>query len=362
MKCIHCGKEISDSAVYCPLCGQKNDRRPNFCLHCGAKVESDMKFCVECGKPIEEMKPEQEAEQSGEIVALPDMDTGKDMIDLVEDVTDHVFEVTKEKETETVQASQSTVPTRPAVRSDAPSVRHKANTQKIKETAKKVAVTTVKEAAAVVTEEIINEGKEVVKETGKTAKKVAIWAAVLTFVLGAAAACLNFFVSPPEKTAEKFITSIEEMDADALVGCLDKSLEKKIHSVLSLSGGIFGLDFNDLLTLFPVIAPEGSSPEIPDIQSIETVLYADCSKDKLMQYCTDANGGEEIPTGYLSDNSIINFLNEYDISIAGLENLIAEAAIVKITAEDTVLYLPLINEGFGDWRIYLSNVVSDALK
>jgi len=117
----------------------------------------------------------------------------------------------------------------------------------------------------------------------------------------------------------------------------------------SLTG--ISIDLEDLMALAPSMAPYLDIPDL-GIVSAETVLYADCSKAKIMQYCETANSGGSIPTGYLSDNAIINFLQEYNITLPGLENLIAEAAIVKITlTTGEVGYLPLINEGWGDWRI-----------
>lgn len=202
-----------------------------------------------------------------------------------------------------------------------------------------------------------------VKKAGSTAKTVAICAAVVVFIIGAVAACLNFFVPAPEDTVDKLIESVEELKYDDMLSCFDSTTEKQIRAVMGITGDLMGsltgisLDLEDLMALAPSLAPY---MEIPDlgITDAETVLYADCSKSKLMQYCETANSGGSIPTGYLSDNEIVSFLMEYNISLPGLENLIAEVAVVKITLKTgEVGYLPLINEGWGDWRIPMMDLM-----
>ena len=199
---------------------------------------------------------------------------------------------------------------------------------------------------------------------GKAAKTVAIWAAVVAFVIGAASACLNFFVPAPEDTVDKLIESVEELKYDDMLSCFDSTTEKQIRAVMGITGDLFGsltgisMDLEDLMAFAPSLAPY---MEIPDlgIASAETVLYADCSENKLMTYCETANAGGSIPTGYLSDNEIVSFLMEYNVSLPGLENLIAEVAVVKITLKTgEVGYLPLINEGWGDWRIPMMDLMN----
>ncbi len=202
-----------------------------------------------------------------------------------------------------------------------------------------------------------------VKKAGSTAKTIAIWAAVVAFVIGAATACLNFFVPAPEDTVDKLIESVEELKYDDMLSCFDSTTEKQIRAVMGITGDLMGsltgisMDLEDLMAIAPSLAPY---MEIPDlgIADAETVLYADCSKAKLLQYCETANSGGSIPTGYLSDNEIVSFLMEYNISLPGLENLIAEVAVVKITLKTgEVGYLPLINEGWGDWRIPMMDLM-----
>ncbi len=205
---------------------------------------------------------------------------------------------------------------------------------------------------------------EGVKKAGSTAKTVAIWAVVLAFLIGAISACLAFFVPAPEDTVDNLIASVEELDYDKLLGCFDSKTEKQIRAVLGITGDLMGsltgisLNWEDLMDMAPAMAPY---LEIPDlgIADAETVLYADCSEKKIMEYCITANNGGSIPSGYLSDNEIVNFLMEYNISLPGLENLIAKTAIVKIVLPNgEVGYLPLINEGWGDWRIPLMDLAA----
>ena len=155
------------------------------------------------------------------------------------------------------------------------------------------------------------------------------------------------------------------MDYEGVLGCIDSKTEKQIRAVMGVSGDLFGsltgisVDFEDLMTLMPSIAPDMETPDL-GVAEAETVLYADCSQAKLMEYCTTANNGGTIPEGYLSDNSIVSFLQEYNISIPGMENLIAECAVVELTlSSGEAYYLPLINEGTGDWRILVQELLKD---
>lgn len=218
-----------------------------------------------------------------------------------------------------------------------------------------------------IVDKVLDNTKELVKEGAKklsVGQTIAVWAAVVAFVIGAATACLNFFVSPPEDTVTNLVESVEELDYEKMLSCFDSKTEKQIRAVLGITGDLFGsltgisLDLEDLMDLAPNLAPYLEVPDL-GIESAETVLYADCSKNKIMEYCITANSGGSIPSGYLSDNSIVSFLMEYNISLPGLENLIAKAAIVKVTlANGEVGYFPLINEGWGDWRIPMMDMVS----
>ena len=101
------------------------------------------------------------------------------------------------------------------------------------------------------------------------------------------------------------------------------------------------------------MAPMLDTPDLGEYQ-VETVFYSDCSQQEMIKYCVAANLNGYVPEGYESDNAIIDFLGEYNLMLPGLENLIAKTALVKLTlATGEEMYLPLINEGWGDWRIPL---------
>ena len=219
-------------------------------------------------------------------------------------------------------------------------------------------------AGAGIGTKIIEETAKGASNAGKMAKTIAIWAAVVAFVIGAATACLNFFVPAPDDTINNLVEATEELDYDKLLGCFDSKTEKQIRAVMGITGDLFGsltgisLDLEDLMAMAPSLAPYLEVPDL-GIESAETILYADCSKSKILQYCQTANAGGSIPTGYLSDNEIVSFLMEYNISLPGLENLIAEVAVVKITLKTgEVGYLPLINEGWGNWRIPVMDMMN----
>lgn len=79
MFCLHCGKEISDQAAFCPFCGQKittgnaapkeeaipafdnelswnapadNAESKNFCRTCGKPIRENAAVCPFCGVPV----------------------------------------------------------------------------------------------------------------------------------------------------------------------------------------------------------------------------------------------------------------------------------------------------------------------
>ena len=56
-KCIQCGAELQPGAKFCTECGAKQVAKKRFCANCGAELTDGMKFCVECGTPAQEHLP-----------------------------------------------------------------------------------------------------------------------------------------------------------------------------------------------------------------------------------------------------------------------------------------------------------------
>ena len=322
MKCIHCSAEIPENANFCPVCGQNSSKQPNFCMNCGSKVEWNMQFCENCGKPIEKLTQEEEKPE------------------IADDVKEAIKKIAENAEE--VPAAQVPVQAQPIV----------------KPAANAVASATAQLGAEVVrtTGKVAVEG---VKKTVSTGKKIAIIAAVAVFIIGALTACLNFFVSSPEDTVENFFASVEELDYEKMLGCMDKTTESTIRAAMGLTGDLLGsftgisLDLEDIMALGPALAPSVDTPDLGEFQ-VETVFYSDCSQQKIIEYCIEANLNGYAPEGYDPDNAIMSFLSEYKLALPGLENLVAKTAIVKLTVDTgEAMYLPLINEGWGDWRIPL---------
>ena len=406
--CGHCGTKVG---IFCTACGEKLEMDTKFCPICGAKVEKPQEeekkttvlptvgeIALETTKKVmekvagdisdthlEEVRnaaPTQvDASVRTDTPASSTQGSGssggatqnmkREPVSIRETVQENApaeaVETPVEVEEIPVEVEDVSAQASPAQRKRSGSV-GTMQTEAPVETptaapapAKKSGASQIIKTGADIGGELINQGtKTAIKGAAgalSTAKKVAIAAAVVAFVIGAVAACLNFFVPAPDDTVDKLVSSVEELDYDKMLSCFDSKTEKQVRAVMNLTGNIVGsltgidMDLNDLLTLAPTLAPY---LEIPDlgIADAEVVLYADCSEKEIMQYCITANNGGSIPTGYLSDNEIVSFLMEYKITLPGLEKLIAKTAIVKITLENgEVGYLPLVNEGWGDWRI-----------
>lgn len=56
-KCINCGTDIEDAALFCPECGAKQISESVFCPNCGTQLPSGAAFCSECGAPINAETP-----------------------------------------------------------------------------------------------------------------------------------------------------------------------------------------------------------------------------------------------------------------------------------------------------------------
>ena len=390
MKCYKCGTLLSDESKFCPLCGAKNDGTPNFCTECGNAVAPDAQFCEACGAKVKKIQQEEEKTDLSTSMADIAIEVTEKVLENIEgdNHSTHFEEIQNAQRSQSESLTQSAAPGKPQTSTHGSSTTQAQPTQ-IKRSAvsaqqtsgapatRKVSVPVNQATAPVqipvsggnlgtkIGEKLIDTATDVVKEGAKklsVGKTIAIWAAVVTFLVGAATACLSFFVSPPEDTVTTLVESVEELNYEKMLGCFDKKSEKQIGAVVGLTGNLFGaltgIDMEYLLDLAPSLAPYLEVPEL-GISDAETILYADCSTAQIMEYCIAANNGESIPTGYLADNEIVSFLMEYKITLPGLENLIAKAAIVKVTlADGEVGYFPLINEGWGDWRIPIMDMVN----
>lgn len=63
MKCHNCGKEIADSARFCPFCGSEQHKE-RHCAHCGAILRQEANFCPHCGQPVSTNLPLQNNQPS----------------------------------------------------------------------------------------------------------------------------------------------------------------------------------------------------------------------------------------------------------------------------------------------------------
>ena len=387
MNCLNCGNPVAPGAKFCAICGTQQMQAPRFCMQCGAMMEANVQFCPNCGASIQQ--PAVNKIQSSTCApAAPNAEnaapsTAGETQVLTQDPTAPALENTAPVQPypqPVVQQPQVT-PTAPIAPAQPqfsgymqqPVYNQPPVTQPPVQPQMPVyappAHPVVQPVVQPVVPPVINPGvaagvataagaaaKGAVK-TVSTAKKLAIFAAVVAFLIGAITACLNFFVSAPEDTVNNLVESVSELDYEKMLGCMDSKTENMMRASLGIAGDLMGsitgigLDFEDLMAFAPAMAPFMETPDL-GIVDAETVLYADCSLQKLMEYCEAANSDGDLPDGYLSDNEIISFLMDYNIKLPGLENLIAKTAIVKITVEGgDVGYLPLVNEGWGDWRI-----------
>lgn len=54
MKCVQCGAELVDGALFCRVCGAKVENKApmKFCPNCGEELVSGASFCRKCGYDI----------------------------------------------------------------------------------------------------------------------------------------------------------------------------------------------------------------------------------------------------------------------------------------------------------------------
>lgn len=87
MKCIYCGAEIPDNAIFCPNCGG-NLSNVKHCPKCGEAVCDDERFCHNCGAellkpatlPKEEHDEEEHAEPKKSELPTPEIQTDNDTV------------------------------------------------------------------------------------------------------------------------------------------------------------------------------------------------------------------------------------------------------------------------------------------
>lgn len=370
MTCTKCGNELPKEAKFCSLCGTpalEEMKTPRFCMYCGKSVDADTQFCEHCGQKIAPAETTPEAESES-----PDLN------ELISSLS--------QEDTPAVTQNAAPVSSPTAAPAAAPAAAAPVSSSITAPAAAPVAATPVSSsitapatapvaaapvASAVGAEVVRAAGKAATKSVssaGKIAKTIAIWTAVVAFVIGLASACLSHFVSSPEDTMDTLFSSVESLDYETMLNCLDSNTGSQFRAILGITGDLFGsitgigIDFEDLLALAPSMGAYLDTPEIGDYE-VETVLYTDYSAAKIQQICQQANNGGSIASGYVSDNAIISFLSEYHITLPGLENLLAETAIVKLTdASGATEYIPMVNEGMGDWRILMPDLMGSFLE
>lgn len=343
MKCTNCGGEIPAAARFCPACGQPAPSKPRFCMHCGKPLEGDMLFCESCGSRVQPAE-NTSAPSAAEGVELPAPGQTP----------------AQPPEPAPVQQPVQAAPAQAPVQIPAqPPASAAFQAPPVFQTPGAAS------AGAGVAQAVGQMAAGGVKRASHVGRTVAIWTVVAAFLLGLATACVSYFAHGPEETVESFFDSVVSMDYEGMLGCVDPGTEKQIRAVMGITGDLFGaitgigLDFEDLAALAPMFAPEVDA-SLVDIGGVETVLYSDASEKKIAEICRKANNGGSIGEGYQSDNAIIEFLQEYKIVIPGLEKLLAKTAVVKLTAAETgeVLYIPMVNAGWGDWRILVGDLFS----
>lgn len=343
MICTKCNSEIPNQAKFCPHCGTPAPeavKTPRFCMYCGATVDANTQFCEHCGQRL--APP---ADTSAEEAAEP-LDASGSSAPQAENHAPAVTQNTPPVSAP-VSAPVAAAPVVSAVGTEA--VRAAGHAAAPVATA--VGAEVVRAAGQVATGSV--------RSAGRIAKRIAIWTVVVAFVLGLASACLSHFVPSPEETVDTLFSSIEELDYNAMLDCIDSKTGKQLRAIMGITGDLLGsltgidIDLEAFMDLAPAF---GSYLEMPELGVFhaETVLYTDYSAKKIQQICMKANNGEAIDSGYISDNDIISFLNKYHLTLPGLENLLAKTAIVKVTdSTGAVGYLPMVNEGNGDWRILM---------
>ena len=74
-KCINCGVELENSALFCEECGTKQPNQVKTCNQCGTEIQADEAFCPECGAPVgNNSAPLSPAQTIAQPVTIEDID------------------------------------------------------------------------------------------------------------------------------------------------------------------------------------------------------------------------------------------------------------------------------------------------
>lgn len=314
MVCNQCGAALTEGTRFCHACGSAQPEPPkqHFCGSCGAVMEPGSLFCVHCGN----------------------------------------------------QTNQAPAPAAPATPTTpaAPPPRVAPPVAPVASGAAAMG-TQVAAAAAV----------GAAKAGMSVGKKLLIFTMVLGLLVGAFSAYVAVFVGSPEDTTREFFDAAQSLDFDSMLSCMDPGTEKQIRAMLNLTGSLMGsltgidLDLEALASLAPSLVPFVDMDQQIQILSVETMLYSDDSINALFQQIAHMSQAEleafleehnQSNGNYMSSNAVTEFLSKNNLIIPGIAKLTAKSALVKaevrMNGDTETLYLPMQNEGFGDWRIYLN--------
>ncbi|MDD3369382.1 MAG: hypothetical protein PHP50_10960 [Lachnospiraceae bacterium] len=169
----------------------------------------------------------------------------------------------------------------------------------------------------------------------RTGIGIALWAklaAAGVCIIGILGVFLTNYVNGPDDVVEDFLTAIQEMDINEMIGCMDPKSEKQLNAVMGISGSVVGavtgfdLDMSAAAELLPMFM-DGSEYDTMEIEVLDTdVVY--------------------------SGNAMADAI---PFEIEGLDKIFAKDAEVSVTImidgeteSDTV---ECHNYGWGNWRI-----------
>lgn len=73
----------------------------------------------------------------------------------------------------------------------------------------------------------------------------------------------NFFVTKPDKVVEDLFSSVNRLDFNSAISCLDPTIEQAYIAAGSITGGLFGVNLVDVMELLPIM------PHLSDITGQE---------------------------------------------------------------------------------------------